>query len=207
MVYLYDDAIVKDFRDKIKDERIAITPFDNINNYLGKSEGDRIQLPVISVDRRGWSLSDSRPHTMKFTGELHSINDDETVTNVQEIPIRINYVIDVWTRRRLENDNIMRELIFYYSTHPTLKINIPYGLDSDKVFNIMFDSEVEDNSDIPNHINIGEFVRQSISFYVDDAYLWKASNFNKTYIDTDGMYLEVNKEIKERVGDMNVEID
>lgn len=208
MVYLYDDAIVKDLRKRISDERVTITPYDNLMNSLGKSENDKIELPIISIARTGWSLSESRPHPMKFIGELSRIdegevNNEKKIVNVYAMPIRIDYLLDVWTKRRLDNDNIMRELLFYYSIHPTLQVKIPYGLDDYKNFNIMFGTDIEDNSNIPEHVNIGEYIRQTISFYVDDAYLWRSDYHGATYIDIfdeDGFYLEINGKVRERVG-------
>lgn len=210
MVYLYDDAIIKDLRDKISDERVTITPYDNLINSLGKSENDEIKLPIISIARTGWSISDSRPHSMKFTGELSEIRNtgignNKEIVNVYAMPIRINYLLDVWTRRRLDNDNIMRELIFYYSINPTLQITIPYNLGAEKNFNIMFGNDIEDNSNIPEHKNIGEYIRQTIPFYVDDAYLWRSNSRGPTYIDInsiDGFYLDINNgQVIERIGE------
>ena len=37
-------------------------------------------------------------------------------------------------------------------------------------------SDIEYNSDIVEQKNRGEYFRQSISFYTDDAYLWKTSS-------------------------------
>lgn len=205
MVYLYDNAIINDLRRIITDNRITITPFENLIRTISKSENDVISLPIVSITRTNWTILSNRPHAMKFDGALSDISlvnqEDTKVTNLQAIPIRINYLIDVWTRTRLDNDNLFRELIFYYSTNPTLKIQIPYGIDANKNFNIIFDNDVEDNSDIINHKNIGEHFRQTLSFYVDDAYLWKSSYRGKTIIDTDGLYLDINNEVREKIGD------
>lgn len=217
MVYLYDDAIVEDLRTRINDERVTITPYENLINSLAKSEEDEIKLPIISIERTGWSISDARPHAMKFTGDISRIEKNPTkVVNVYAMPIRINYILDVWTKRRLDNDNIMRELIFYYSVNPTLQIKVPYGLEEIRNFNVFFGSDIEDNSNIPEHKNIGEYVRQTIPFYVDDAYLWRSDYRGPTYVDADGLYLDINKgsviekvEIPEvpNVNDFGSEID
>lgn len=201
MVYLYDNAIIQDLRRIINDNRVTITPYDNLIRTIAKSENDIITLPIISIARNGWSIRDERPHAMKFTGEFSGLDDNKDVVNTYAIPIRIDYTMDVFTKTRLDNDNILRELIFYYSTNPTLSITIPYGLTANKNFNIIFGNDIEDNSDIINHKNIGEHFRQTIPFYVDDAYLWKSSISKKTYIDIDNLYLNINDEITEKVGD------
>lgn len=186
-VNLYDDAIINSLREITQDSRIHISPAENVFRTIGKLEGseDNINLPIISLSRPGWTILDSNHH-MKFDGAIHlSDHDNNKVQNIQAIPIRINYLLDVWTRYRAENDMIMRELIFYYKTHPTLSITVPYGLDYVHNFNIFFESDIEDNSDIVEHKNRGEYFRQTIGLYTDDAYLWKSSSrgFTKLVLD------------------------
>lgn len=184
-VYSYDEAIISDLRMIVQDNRIHIVPPDNLFRLLARTDSDRVEFPAISVTRRGWSLSDSHPQMMKFDGTLLSHDEvNNRYIRLQAIPINISYQMDIWTKTRLENDSIMRELIFYYSTHPTLNVKIPYGQDTYyHKFNIFFDSDIEDNSDIANHINTGEYFRQTISFYTDDAYLWKSSSRGPTTVD------------------------
>lgn len=182
-VYLYDDAIIKDLRRITGDDRISIQPSDNVFDTIARMNNDEILMPLINVSRIGWGMSDARPHMMKFDGAKVSYDPvEERYSRFQAIPIRIDYQLEVWTNTREENDNILRELIWYYSTHPTLMVKIPYGLDIEHKFNIIFDGDVEDDSDIVNHKNTGRCFRQSLSFYVDDAYLWKSSSRGPTTV-------------------------
>lgn len=175
-LYLYDNAIIEDIRRIFNDSRVHITIPDYEFSTLARIDKDRVTLPAISLVRTGWSLTDARPHTMKFDGAtLRYEKDIKKFRSIQVIPIRINYLIDIWSKTRRENDDIMRELIFYYSTHPTLEITVPYDLNINHVFNIFFNNDIEDNSDIVSHKERGEYYRQTISMYTDDAYLWKSS--------------------------------
>lgn len=54
-------------------------------------------------------------------------------------------------------------------------VYVGHGLNIAHKFNIYFNSGVEDNSDIANHINNGTYFRQDLTFYTDDAYLWRAN--------------------------------
>lgn len=199
-IFLYDNAIVTDLRRIISDNRIHIAPVENVFDLVAILDSDKIEMPLISLTRTGWSLSENRSHAMKFTGALVKYNEDTGAhSSVQAMQIRINYLMDVWTKHRNENDLIVRELLFYYSTSPTLKVKIPYGLDVDHKFNVFFDPEVEDNSDIVEHKNRGEYFRQTLSFYTDDAYLWKSTHSKPTIIDVDNIYLEINNHDRERV--------
>lgn len=175
---LYDDAIINNLRTLTQDTRIYIEPTENVFGTIGKLENsqDHIQLPLISVARTGWSILNPQ-HMQKFDGALLKSDLEEDYTQrIQCIPIQINYVLDVWSKTRAENDEILRELIFYYHNHPEMEVTIPYGADFKHRFNIFFNSDIEDNSDIVEFKNRGEYFRQSISFYTDDAYLWKTSS-------------------------------
>lgn len=111
---------------------------------------------------------------MSSVGDIISASSSEVLKRYA-IPIQINWQLDIITRDRESNDNLLRELIFHYINYPTLEITIPYGLDINHNFNIFFDSDIDDNSDIVNHMNKGEYFRSTMSLYTDDAYLWKSS--------------------------------
>lgn len=176
MFYLYDTAIIEDLRSVFDDDRIFICPTDNVFKTLGRLNEDDVKMPIISVLRTGVSLLDSQ-HTMRFQGGILKIGEDEeSISRVQTIPIQINYLLDVWTKHREENDNIVRELIFYYMTHPTLEVKVPYGTNLKHTFNIFYDKNIEDNSDIVGQSEHGEYFRQTLSVYTPDAYLWKSTD-------------------------------
>ena len=190
MFYLYDTAIVEDLRSIFDDDKIFICPPDRVFATIGRLSEDDVKLPMISVVRTGTSLGNSQ-HSMRFTGGLLSIDPQTNEnTKLQAIPITINYQLDVWTKHREENDNIVRELLFYYMTHPTLLVDIPYGSNLKHNFNIFFDSNIEDNSDISDHVNRGEYFRQTLSIYTDDAYLWKTTVNKPTYITGVDLYIK-----------------
>jgi len=192
-VYEYDKAIVNDLRRITGDDRIHIVPTDNVFRTIAKLDSDKdyIELPIVSITRTGWGMTGSSNHTMKFDGSLDRYDrGEDKYINIQAIPIRITYLLDVWTKTREENDDIIREFIFYYMTHPTIKVNVPYNLDIKHNFNIYFDSEVEDNSDIVEQPNKGEYFRQTIALYTDDAYLWKSSSRFATIVDSDNVHVD-----------------
>lgn len=103
----------------------------------------------------------------------------------QVIPITINYRLSVWSEDRITNDALCRELLFYYHLRPSLMVYVGHGLNIAHKFNIYFNSGIEDNSDIANHINKGTYFRQDMTFYTDDAYLWRANWQNKVAIAPD----------------------
>lgn len=206
-VYAYDEAVVQDLRRIFSDGRIHIIPPEDAFDLIGTLQKDNIRFPLITLARPGWLLSDNKPQHMIFEGLPDKITDSKIevpehrtdgfdssfkVIRLQAIPIRINYQVDIWTESRLENDNIMRELIWYYTLHPTLKVKIVYD-DIERLhnFNLFFDADVEDNSDIVSHKEKGRFFRQTISMYTDDAYLWKTFSRLPNYIDPNQVNLYI----------------
>jgi len=184
-VNLYDDAIVTKLRTLLNNDKIFITPPDNVFRIIDKTADDVINLPMISLTRTGFSIRlDKVQHSMMFEGSITDMDaDTHKSKRVQTIPIRINYLMDVWTRTRHENDVIVRDLVLYFMTHPTMNIEIPYNLNKTFNFNMFLDADIEDNSDIVAHKDRGIYYRQTISMYTDDAYLFKSSTRNPTYLD------------------------
>lgn len=114
------------------------------------------------------------------------IGDDNNVQDIRAavIPITVNWRLSVWTRDRITNDAIVREILWYYHLRPTLMVYVPHGLNMAHKFNIYFNSGIEDNSDIANHNTNGTYFRQDLTLYTDDAYLWRANYQDRVQIDT-----------------------
>ncbi len=173
-MHLYDDAIISKFRELFDSDSIFIVPPERAKETRAQLDqnGD-VKFPLISLDRRGWSMI---PEVSNWTasrkGVADSITADGQANLMHIIPIRINYQLDIYTVDRVSCDEIMRELIFYFLLHPSMRVKIPYGLDTEHKFNLFFNSDIEDNSDTVEHINKGVLFRYTANLYVDDAYLF-----------------------------------
>lgn len=197
-VYYYDEAITSDFRRILHDGRVSIIPPENTFDLMAVLKDDNVKFPMVTLNRLGWSLSNNWNHYMLHDGSTDKIYYDADndlpalVMRMQAMPISINYQMDIWTATLQENDNIIRELMFYYRLNPTLEVHIPYGLDTFHKFNIFFEPDVADNSDIPDHPNIGRYFRQTVSFYVDDAYLFNRKDAKPTFIEGVNLFVKEN---------------
>ena len=185
--YAYDSAVIDDlrFRLKRKDGTSFVSktiqfssPEDDLELQALLNE-DNIVLPFISLQRVGWSLNLDRQGDQTFIGEkIGTIVDEDkgirSEIRAQVIPITINWRMRVYTADMITADALIREILFYYHLHPTLLVNVPHGLNIKHRFNIYFNSDIENNSDIDNFKTNGTRYRHDLSFYSDDAYLWKA---------------------------------
>ena len=186
-VYAYDKAIVEDFRARFKssvvnsdvNKNVQIGPTDQMFTIIGTLNEDKPILPFISLERLDWNLNMDRQGFQTFIGEkvFRRIgpNDQPMDVRAQVIPITINYRLSVWSKDRVTNDALVRELLFYYHLRPSLMVYVGHGLNIAHKFNIYFNSGIEDNSDIANHGTNGTYFRQDMTFYTDDAYLWRAN--------------------------------
>lgn len=189
-VYAYDLAVLNDLRARFKQP--PVTEENSVNNkvimadsnqafkVLGQMDDDKIVMPFVSMQRLNWQLNLDRQMSQTFVGDKIEIRDisnplKRMEIRAQVIPITINWSMDVWTKDRITNDALVRELIWYYTLRPTLLVNVLHGLNMKHTFNIYFNSDIDDNSDIQNVNNSGSIVRSTLSFYSNDCYLWKTN--------------------------------
>lgn len=205
-VYAYDRAIVEDFRARFRNTKnnevnpnVQIGSSDRMFSILGQLDNDHVILPFISLQRLDWQLNLDRQGYQTFIGDkiFTRVNEDNRKIQVraQVIPITINYQLSVYSKDRVTNDALIREILFYYHLRPSLLVYVGHGLNIAHKFNIYFNSGIEDNSDIANHENRGTYFRQDLSFYTDDAYLWRANYQNVVKIDanTNFYYEDLSK--------------
>lgn len=202
-IYLYEEAIVNKMREITGDERIIITPSDNIYNVIPRIQNDELKLPLIHVIRNNWKIANNKPHGMKMNGHINNdfpmYNNNSNIVDgkihrLHTIPINFSHTFEVWTRTRQENDEIIRELIWFFSTMGEFTVHIPYGLNIDHVFTLELLPDVVDNTEIISQKNTGELFLQAILTNCSDAYLWKSSTHNPTCIT---MQTELAEEYRE----------
>ena len=125
-VYAYDKAIVEDFRARFKksivdsevNPNVQIGSPDQMFNIIGQLDNDNVIMPFIGLQRLDWQLNLDRQGFQTFIGDrvYQRIGPDDKPINVraQVIPITINYRLSVWSKDRVTNDALVRELLFYY---------------------------------------------------------------------------------------------
>lgn len=178
---LYDNAIVERFRSWTGDNHITITPPDDLFSYRAHIDNDEVKLPIISLNRVGMTLLDTSKQPKSYDGMSIEISKDKSF-KLRAVPVRINYQVDVITRFRKECDALVRELIFKIINNPTITVQVPFNnYNGFHNFNILLGEDVDDNSDIVEHNERGEYFRQTLNLYTDDAYLFSYKEHeNKT---------------------------
>ena len=67
-LYKYEEAIVTKMREITGDDRVIITPSDNVENIIPRITNDEYKLPLRHIVRNNWGVSTKRQHGMKMNG-------------------------------------------------------------------------------------------------------------------------------------------
>lgn len=199
-VYAYDRAVTELF-ERITGDSIMIQPPENAIRNTAQLKGDNITFPLITLNRTSWSIRQSdRNFAMLREGHTARFNNNHTVTQARMLPIKIEYQVDVFTVDKRMNDEITRELIFYLSLKPTLKVKVDYDINIEHNFNLLLDPDIVDNSDVTNHINDGVLFRSTFTMYCDDAYLWAGKDLAIPNLD---ITMQVANNINNKIEESN----
>lgn len=176
-VRLYDDALVKKIKNWVKDEEVRILSPDETLELFQKIANDKndepISLPIISLTRsREVDLDHPHKKMMTFDGMMLDATVDKSL-QIDAIPMTLNYQLDIYTRYKYEADEYMRNFVFNLVNHPKVKVVLPYNdINYTHYSNVRLIPTIEDNSDVPNRLVSDQFTRWTISFTIDDAYLF-----------------------------------
>ena len=175
---LYDEALVAKIKKWINNSSSITLTSPDETRRLFESKADKsgdkpITLPLIAITRgKTITVQNTSKKPTTFDSATLFANENKVVS-LSNVPIGLNYQIDIYTRYFAEADEYMRNFVFNIINYPTLNIEIPYNdINYTHTSNIRLLSEIEDNSDIPERLIAGQFTRFTISITVDDAYLW-----------------------------------
>ena len=176
-VYLYDEALLKKFQKWTRDTQVQLTGVNETKRLFevvaDKNNDKELKLPLIALSRNGgYTILQKYKQPKSYSGAT-MIQTDSYGAKMNAIPISISYQIDVYARYLQEADEYARNLVFNIINYPKLQVELPYessGLKHDG--NIRLETDVEDNSDIPERLISGQFTRFTIGINIDDAYLF-----------------------------------
>lgn len=176
-IKLYDDAVSEKITKWVKDPNLRILKPDESTRFLemklDEYKDAPLRLPLISISRdKNIEIISTQKQPKTFDGyKLASGSDSTLLLNV--IPIQLSYQIDIYTKGMIEADEYLRNFVFNLINYPKLEITIPYNdVNVKHQSNISLESTLTDNSDIKEHLFADQFVRFSIRFKIDDAYLF-----------------------------------
>lgn len=174
---LYDKALVNKLQNWIKDDTLKITSPNETRRlfeYRADITNDNpIKLPLITLRKDPtMTVLQTNKKPMTFDG-WRKDNNGVRGSQLNGVPIQLNYQIDIYTRYEEEAEEYLRNFIFNIINYPKLEIEIPYNSSNIRhISNIRLMPDIQNNSDIPERLIPGQFTRYTISINIDDAYLW-----------------------------------
>lgn len=180
-VTFYDNALLEKLKKWTNDTDLHIYGTDDTRRLfevLAEEKSDQpITLPILCVRRvGGYTIINPNKTVLSFDAVAADKTVKRTLT-LNAIPINIEYQLDIYSKFKEQADEYSREIVFNIINNPSFKIEVPYN-DLDFVHNatLRISPDVEDNSDIPERLMVGQFTRFTLHIYVDDAYLWDVKN-------------------------------
>lgn len=202
-VYLYDEALVERLRKISGDDRIRVISPDNAILFLAQFDKDKDKLPAIIVSRTGVTINhELRNQVAILRGQSFRLNEDNTASKMKNLPMRIDWNIDVYAVDRFTCDEIIRELVFYLYTYPRFMVRVPYDVDIDQNFDVFLEPEIADNSDLIDFPNRGEYFRETLSIYTENAHMFASS---KVYLTKAVAFTEVSKPLRDKLDINNLD--
>lgn len=200
-VRYYDDAMVAKLKRWIPDaSRLRVLKPDESTRLMqlqADDSGDKnFKLPFVTLSRdKSIEIISNIKQNKSFDG-LKLIDTHGKTANLNVIPIKVQYQLDIYTKTYYEGDEYVRNFLFKLINNPLLIIEIPYN-DSSLRFtaNIRVLDTVSDTTDIAEHLFPGQFTRWSIQMELQDAFLFSVPYRNNwKFIASD---LEVSEKIED----------
>lgn len=181
MIYLYDEAIVKDLENSFNpgaqsDPVVKVISPEQIIGVAAQIQNDEIKLPIVALSRDENTQLDSK--RMNFTRAhmgVSTVIDPKTNDLYYEkaIPISLTYRLTVLTASQADLDELMRELLFKYTSMYFLPIRLPYESNRVIRFGIAINSETEidQSSGSSEYAESGRLYQAVIPLYTDGCVL------------------------------------
>lgn len=183
MIWLYDQALVNDIETTVNmpdsaDPVVKVIDPEHIIGLAAQIQEDKIHLPIIAVERRDYAIDTDRTNfTMQHTG-TQAIMDNKTnmIYNERVMPVDLQYKLTILTSNQIDMDEIVKELIFKYTSMYYLTIVVPYEvshLNRKLRFGVRIErpDAIEKRSGASEYIDSGQLYQTSIPLICDGAVL------------------------------------
>lgn len=174
----YDDIIVAKLQKWIPEaSNLRVLKPDESKRLFSLSADDNkdraLKLPLIALSRNTDIELLSSIKTPKSYDGLQIFKDRSQTLQLNAIPIKLEYKLDIYTKTADEGDEYLRNFLFKLINNPVIKIEIPYnGTYIEHIANICVLPNIADTSDISERIFSGQFTRWTIQMEIQDAFLF-----------------------------------
>lgn len=187
-ISLYDEAVCNLIFDRVKSQKIrCLRPSESKDLFsmtADQLKDNPITLPMISISRNNnIEILETVKQPLSFDGIKIQIGQEKDIL-CSRIPIKLEYQLDIWTKKQIDCENYVREFVFLLINNPMVKINVPYnGTEFPQSSHITLSNEIVDNSDSDNKLFKDQYTRMTLTFTIDDAYLYSMPIKRNSYIE------------------------
>ncbi len=182
----YDEAITQKIKGWLADSsKLRVLSPDESTRLIQLAAEDSddkpLQLPLIAISRnKDIEIESAIKQNKSFDGLIIAKDAKQATTvHLNVIPIKTTYQIDIYTKKRIEADEYIRQYLFKLINNPQIIIEIPYNNYFVKhTANLRVLSTVSDTSDISTHIFAGQFYKWTIQLELQDGFLFSLPQKN-----------------------------
>lgn len=176
----YDEAVTQKIKGWLADSsRLRVLSPDEssraIQLHADDTNDSPLQLPMITISRnKDLEILSAIKQNKSFDGYM-LIKDEIAAKTVHlnVIPVKTTYQLDIYTKKRIEADEYVRQYLFKLINNPQIIVEIPYNNYIIRhTANLRVLDTVSDTSDIPTHIFNGQFYRWTIQLELQDGFLF-----------------------------------
>jgi hypothetical protein len=179
----YDEAITQKIKSWLADStKLRVLSPDESSRLIqltADDSGDKpLKLPIIAISRnKDIEIVSAIKQNKSFDGFiLDKDSQAATTVHMNVIPIKTTYQLDIYTKKRIEADEYVRQYLFKLINNPQIIIDIPYPHKDNCVLrhtaNLRVLSTISDTSDIPTHVFAGQFYKWTIQLELQDGFLF-----------------------------------
>ena len=179
----YDEAITKKIKNWLADSsKLRVLSPDESSRLIqlmaDDSKDKPLNLPIIAISRnKDIELESAIKQNKSFDGFIIDKDEDRATTvHMNVIPIKTTYQLDIYTKKRIEADEYVRQYLFKLINNPQIIIEVPYPHRDNCVLrhtaNLRVLNTISDTSDIPTHVFAGQFYKWTIQLEFQDGFLF-----------------------------------
>lgn len=150
MLYLYDNALVEDLKQSFKVDDpdstdgpvVGVISPDMAMNVVAQISDDVLSFPFVVLERvQPVSVKTDQVNFTRSRFGVDCVLDPDTddIYREQALPVDLKYVLTAFATNQADMDEILRELMFKYTSQYFLHITIPYESKRDIAFGVSID--------------------------------------------------------------------
>ena len=181
MLWVYDNAIVKDLSECISPDssansNVRMMGDDGIMGILAQLQEDKIKFPALFLNRHPETPLDKTRYNFTRLHKGVATTYDPKTNNIyveKAAPIELKYDLHVLTTNTTDMDEIIRELLFRYSSMYYLTVTVPYESKRKIRFGVAInpDTNIDRKSGLSDYIDGGKLYESIIQLECQGAVL------------------------------------